>query len=383
MSSVHSKFGGSIISVVEACPGYIEAIKDFYNETNAAAEKGTAYHECAEHCERIGLDAEDVRGTKFNGYDCDDDMVDSVQTYLNYIRSLKVKHPDFQAWVEGKVTLSSVAHDVYGYADHLLYSAKDRTLYVTDLKGGFILVDVEGLQTPYYGIGALDTFKLWFAVDKVVCTIHQPRTHHAEGTTRSRTYTIEQMYEFRDRIVEAVRKARQAGAPRIAGAHCTYCQAAGICRPRMERTVFLSTLMGSFADLTNDELATVLKEIPTMEKNFKTLKEYANRLARGGSSFDGFKLVKPIVHSKCEDEDALIDEAYKVNPKLDKSKLYNPGKLRGKSILKPILGKDSEGNYIVDKHFRTPEGNTELVPLSNPRPAIGNDARGIFSPIED
>lgn len=376
--TVHSKFGGSSIDIITHCNDYANANAEFANETNIAAEKGTAYHECAEYCERLGFDAEDVKGLDFNGFECDETMIEAVQTYLNHIRSLKVKHPDFKAWIEGKVILSSIADDVFGYADHLLYSAQDRTLYVTDLKGGFILVDVEGLQTPYYAIGALDTFKLWFAVDKIVCTIVQPCNSHSEGLIRSRTYTIDEMMGFKDRISNAIDKARRKNAGREAGPWCKYCKAAAICRLRMERTVFLSTLAGSKTDLTNDELAAIMAEKSTIERNLKTLTEYANTLARGGSSFKGFKLVKPILRAICDDESKLVDEALKNNPDLDKSKLYNPGKLKGKTVLKPIVGKE-----LVDKYFTTPEGNTELVPLSNPRPAVNNNADGIFSPIKD
>lgn len=373
----HSKFGGSIIEVISHCPGYVNAVKDFPDESTEAAEKGTAYHECAEYCERLGFDAADVKGEVFNGFECDDYMVEAVQIYLNHTRSLKVKHTDFKKWVEGQVTLSSIADDVFGTADYALFAPSDRTLYISDLKGGFVHVDVEGLQTPYYAIGFLDTYNLWFTVDKVVCTIVQPRTPHAEGDVRTREYNIAEMQQFRDRIVEAVRKARDVNAERIPGPWCKYCKAAALCRKRMERTVFLSTLIGTKADLTNDELAEIMAEIPTIKKNLETLSDYANTLARGGSSFKGFKLVKPILRAKVKDEQKFIAAVKESKPNFDVRELYNPGRMKGKTVLRKELGN------MVDDHFDTPEGNAELVPLSNPRAAVNNDASGIFAPIKD
>lgn len=383
MSQAHSKFGGSVIDVIVNCNDYINANRDFPNETNEAAEKGTAYHECAEYCERLGIDAEDARDLTFNGrFKCDQDMIDSTQLYLNYIRSLRVKYPDMKVIIEGKFGINSIGDDVYGYADFLGYSLSARKLFVIDLKAGFGYVDVEGLQTKYYGIAAMDTLKLWFAIDEVETTIVQPRKEFAEGKIRTRNYSNEQMVGYKNIIANAIEKARKKGAERKAGTWCKHCKAAATCRKRAERTVFLAYLNGSLADLSNEEISAILKEADIIERNLKTIKEHANKLARGGSSFDGFKLVKPIVHANCTDEAEFKKELLAKVPDLDPANLYNPGRLKGKSILKKEL-KNPDACDVVDKYFKVEQKNAELVPLSNPRSAIGSNANGVFAPIED
>lgn len=378
---VHSKFGGSVIDVIMECSDYINAVKDFDSGTNNAAEQGTAYHECAEYCERLGLDAEDTRGLTFNGYKSDDAMIEAVQIYLNHVRSIRASYPDLVVKIESKVELKSVGEGVFGYADWLAYSRSARKMWVADLKAGFGFVDVEKYQTRFYAIGALDKFNLWFAIDNVETTIVQPRRLFAEGEIRIRNYTIDEMEAAKTVIVNAIDKARN-NPTRKAGVHCKYCPASPICRVRAEKTIFVSHLMGTKADLTNEEIEMMLDELPVIQSNLKILQEYANQMARAGAKFTNYKLVKPMIQAKCEDEAQLISDLLAVNPNIDKRELYNPGRLKGKSVLKKQFKNDDIAN-VIDKHFVTGTGLSELVHLSNPRSAVGSDARGIFGKIED
>ena len=64
--------------------------------------------------------------------------------------------------------MSSVAPDVWSWADHLMIAGD--TLYVDDLKYGFVVVNEEdNAQCAHYAVSALDTFKLWF---KIACRLY-------------------------------------------------------------------------------------------------------------------------------------------------------------------------------------------------------------------
>lgn len=380
--AVHSKFGGSVIDVIMKCSDYVNAVRDFDSGTNQAAEQGTAYHECAEYCERLGINAADVKGHTFNGFKCDDQMIEGVQIYLNYVRSIRSQYPDLVVRVESLVTLKSIDSDVFGSADWLAYSLSARKLWVADLKGGFGYVDVEKYQTRFYAIGALDKYNLWFAIDSIETTIVQPRREFAEGDIRTRVYSIDEIQSDRDKIAEAVALAKSPDAFRVAGPHCKYCSASPICRVRAEHTIFSAYLVGTKADLTNEEICNLLDEIPTIKRNLDILLDYANQLARGGASFKNYKLVKPILRAVCNDETKMIDRLLEADPTIDKRDLFNPGRLKGKSVLLKQI-KNEQAKSVIHDSFEAGQGLAELVHISNPRAAIGNDASGVFGKIED
>ncbi len=373
--TVHSKFGASIIAVVLACPGSVNATADLENETNTAAEEGTAAHELAEWCLKIGFDCKDAIGRTFNGFVVDEVMAEYVQTYVNHIRTTRINYPG-TSYVEGRVTMSSVAKDVFGTADHIHIHAAGKKLFIDDLKYGYLVVDEEeNAQTAHYAISTLDTHNLWFAIDEIVCTIVQPRADHVRGDVRTVKYTIEELQAWRDKFVIGITKARDPKAERIAGEHCTYCLARGDCRARMIRTILKCSVDAPLNSATDEEISDFIREIPTMLKHIERVEKHALQLARGGKRYKDFKLVKARVRAICTDEDALVKEALAKG--IAKDKLFNPGKIKGKSVLKPILGQE-----IVDKYYETPLAETKLVPLSNSATAVSNDASGVFTQVD-
>ena len=97
--------------------------------------------------------------------------------------------------IEPKVTMSSVAHvddNVFGYIDCLIMVLDEGVLYVIDFKFGMVVVDVkDNSQIAHYAVSALDTYNLWFRVNKVIGVIVQPRKEHSDGLVRSTEFSIE------------------------------------------------------------------------------------------------------------------------------------------------------------------------------------------------
>jgi len=374
--AVHSGFGASIMYQVLGCPGSVNACRGLEDETNDAAEEGAAQHELAEWCLRLGFNAIDGLGKTFNKrFIVDEVMAQNVQIYLNHIRSIRINYPGI-SYVEGKVRMSSVANDIYGTADHIHICYEQRTGFIDDYKGGFLVVDEEeNPQTAHYAVSMLDTYKLWFTLDKVVCTIIQPNGDHVRGDIRSVTYTIDELMVWRDTFSKAISAARQKDAKRIAGEHCRYCLANTDCRPRMLRTILKCSFDAPINQVSDEEVNDFIREIPTFKKTIERMEKHALWLARGGKRYKDFKLVKGVVKAICTDEAALVAEALAKG--ITKDRLYNPGKIKGKSVLKPLLGQD-----VVDKYYETPVAETKLVPLSNSSTAVGNNASGVFTQVD-
>ena len=378
----HSRFGASRISTILNCPGFNNAMQHHDLSGNqldgdeAAADEGNAAHEAVEHSLKLGLNPSDSIGQVFNDHVLTPVMAEHITVYTNHIRSLRTLNPNAKSMIECKVNMSSVAPDVFGTGDHIMI--ENTTLYIDDLKYGFVVVDEEdNPQCAHYAVSTLDTFKLWFKIKKVVCTIIQPRADHVKGSIRSHEYTIEELMEWRDKFVQGIAAARKSDAPRIAGAHCRNCPVRGTCRARMIRTVFMCSLDSPIESCSNEEIENVLRELPAIKKHLSAVEVWATLLARSGKKFNDFKLVKKRVKAICNNEEELIKLVESKN--LGKELLYHPGAMKGKTALMPIL---KNVGISVDEHFTVPTGQTVLVPLSNSSTAISRSAAGVFKPIK-
>lgn len=382
--TVHSRYGGSIIGTIIGCAGYLNATSHIKDDESAPAKLGTAAHNTGEFCLKAKImDASFLIGSEFNGCVVDEDMADGVNVYLKYIRDLLAKHPDAIMRVEPKVRMSSAASDdanIFGYVDCLIHIVADGVLYVIDFKYGFGIVDVnDNSQIAHYSISSLDTYKLWFTVNKVVGVIIQPRKEHYDGVVRTVDLTIDDLMKWRDVIVDAVRASKVKDAKRKAGVHCHYCEVRGECRTRMLRTVSLVTSDNGISNMTDEEIAVVLPELPAMIKNIESIKERALTLGRAGKHISGYKLVRGNAQAICTDVDSFIKEMKVVNPDFDEGSIYYPGRVKGKTELKKKQTADIK--KVVDKYFPAPDTNSQLVPLSNPKSAISTNASQAFKGI--
>jgi len=87
----------------------------------------------------------------------DEEMVESVQMYLDHVRS-RVKKGKGTLDVEQKLDMTHLHPDIWGTGDATYYDARDQWLFVDDLKyGKGVSVDIEdNPQLMLYGAGAVD-----------------------------------------------------------------------------------------------------------------------------------------------------------------------------------------------------------------------------------
>lgn len=206
------------------CPGFAYFTDLPPNETNDAADEGTAAGELLQSMLEQSTLTPTVGITAKNGYRFDHDMYFYVTPIANEILSKNVP-------VSCEQRIDWKAHEsifIRGQFD-ICYQI-DNTLYIEDLKYGWKIVDVkENWQLLGYAIGYV--FKL-HAEGKdlpefINFKIHQPRPHHEDGKTREWVLTIKDLMFYHNQIVNQAINIMSGRAERCTGSQCRYCPAAG------------------------------------------------------------------------------------------------------------------------------------------------------------
>ncbi|CAL9970539.1 exonuclease [Vibrio phage D63] len=372
--SVYS-FSGAHRWFEEACSASIRLTRGIPNTTNPAAELGTAAHELGEFCIKWGSHPKDCIGMTFNDHIVDEQMTDAVELYTGYANDLSIRtgcKPD----LEKRVVMTSLGRtDVYGTSDFTLADYANRTLYVSDYKHGFGLVDVvNNKQLIAYAIATLDTLDQWAMFDKVVTTIIQPRRQHADGCIRSATYTTQELVNWQQRYARSIQLAEDPNTPAKAGAHCQYCPKVR-CRTRFEYVLNLVA-----PDAPDDELTD--KEVGIIYANREVITAFMTKIEglqlqttrKTGYVPEGYKPVKAIQRAKVEDEKGLLKAVEAEN--IDTRVLYED-KLKSKTALKKVLPAK-----ILNKYFIVPPSSVSIAKMNDNRPAVNvGKASGVFTPV--
>ena len=367
----HSPIGASSMYRWAECPGSVALSEGIVSESSAYAEEGTEAHE---------LGATWLKG---NGKtpECDDDeMLDNVRIYVDYVFSLL--DAKCKLYVEHGFDLSEVYPGAYGTNDAAVYNLKTKTLHVIDLKyGAGIYVSAKNNpQLRYYALGALlELQKEGHEIQTVVMTIVQPRCTTIEGAARSETIDAIDLMEFAADLVMYAKRTAEPNAPLKAGDHCRFCPAIIKC-PEVQNVKQL-VAKSEFAKTTPaegsvppDALAKALKAIPILEALVKRIDAYAYQEARAGRSVPGYKLVEKRANRKWinETEVSLFLGGLKVGD----DDIFEPKKVRTPAQMEKKL----PSHYSMLEKFVTKESSgLVLVPIEDKRPAFKPDAKKEFA----
>lgn len=377
---MHSKyaFSSSHRWLEDACPASIRMSQGYTNETNDAAELGTAVHELGEFAIALGIDVEFCRGMTFNDFEVDTRMIEGARLYRNVVEDLSLRYC-VKPLLEQRVTMRIPGResDVYGTSDCTHIALAQRILHTTDYKNGYGLVDVnDNSQTAGYSVATLDTFDLWDQVDTVINTIIQPNYDHIEGPVRTVVYTMDQIRQWRDKFHRSVRLADDVTQKPNAGEWCHYCPAQANCRARMEQSLKVAYTDSPIENISVGELEVIYREIKSVNKFLEKVQERVLQEARNGVQFKEFKLVQSYSRASCNDVKALLAEAK--NRGVDPMNLFLEPRLVGKTKAAEYLPKE-----IVNQFYTTPPVTTTVVHISNNRPAVRvGKAAGVFTPID-
>lgn len=366
----HSRLGASSSHRWFHCPASIPLSDGVKKETSFFAEQGTAAHALAEKC--LVEDCHTVKylDTKIGEFVVDADMADSVQVYLDTVRSYCVGAYDLK--VEQKFHLDWIDKEMFGTNDASVVQLFEKVVILDYKHGAGVPVEAHGNeQLLYYALGAIQGYEGY----DVECVIVQPRCVHKDGPVRKWKITYKELMEFEKKLTAKVADVRSAEKARNPyqfahpGEHCKFCPAAGFCKSLREEA--MAAVMTDFdaviptsppapTSLTTEQISKALSLSYLIEEWLSSTRKYAQQMAELGAEIPGFKLVERRTNRKWKSEETVIEEFEEFfGDMMFKKTLLSPAQLE------KVIGKEE-----VKKHTFNPPGGLSLVPVSDKRKAI-------------
>jgi len=367
-----------------ACPGAYQAEKDLPEPPESIhAKTGTAVHAVCEGSLAHNRAPESYVGETINGVVIAAEMAASARVYVDEVRRLR-EAVDGALYVERLTHCGGVAPGLlYGTADALIVAPFGECIVVDYKNGAGHVVEADAVQLRLYALAALE-----FDPATVRTVVVQPNAPHPDGPIRSHTYTAEELKAWRADVRAFIKAAQEPDAPRKAGDHCRWCKAGPTCPAR--RALVLDTAQTDFdavdgelisppkpADLSQDDLARILRAADILDAWLKEVRSYAQREAQHGRPPTGFKLVEGRRGARAwADEKVVSDICDLEGVDAYTRKLKTPPQLEkeiGKARFANLAG------YVVQ-----PSGRPELVPETDKRPALTCSAEADFAePYEE
>lgn len=329
-----------------------------------AAAQGTAAHALAEHKLRKAMKQRSKRPVSPWQ---DDEMEEHTSDYaafvLEQLAAAKATCPDPQLLIEQRLDFSHLVPGGFGTGDAVIIA--EPRLQIIDLKYGMgVLVDAEhNPQLMLYALGALHAFGPLYDVTEVSVTIFQPRRGNVSTWTIS---TQELLAWAKEEVGPKAALAAEGLGEFCPGSWCQFCKLSATCRARAETNLALAKLeFAPPAELSDDEIAEVLAQIPLLTKWASDVEAYAASLAiHQGKQWPGFKVVAGRSVRKYADEKAVA-EAAKAAGYTD---IFDK-KLITLTAMEKLMGRKTFTEILGDLVVR-PAGKPTLVPETDKRRAL-------------
>jgi uncharacterized protein (DUF2249 family) len=356
----HAKLSASGAHRWSACPGSVAAEEGIPDRSSSFAEEGTRAHDIMEKV--LNRQGEPSDYTK------DQEMIDGVQLYVDYVMNLYPERKLKSLFVERRVSFADWVPDGFGTADTILIT--DDVLHVVDLKYGKgvqVFAD-NNPQALLYALGAYSEFEWVWKPKTVKVSIVQPRLDHISEFEIS----VSDLMKFGEAMQQAAAATQEPDAPRVPGEkQCRFCKAKATCPALMKMTA--DTVLADFDDLepskpanslTQKQLSMVMFRKPMIEAWLSAVEKVVKEKLLTGENFEGFKLVEGRSLRKWQDEndaEELLSEYFDDN-QIFSRKLISPSqaeKLIGKKLANKI-------SHLIVK----PQGAPTIAQEHDPRPAI-------------
>jgi hypothetical protein len=341
----HASFGASNSKRRMACPGSLKAEERFPDTSSPFAELGTAAHELGEHClENNLLDVSETIGGTFYDHVVDDNMAGAVQTYVDFVKKIEAEEAPALLRLEQRFSLEDLdpPMPMFGTSDCTIYGKSSANLWIIDYKHGQgVAVDVEdNAQLKYYALGAVLKIGNKAPINQVHTAIVQPRAMHRDGPIRTHSYTKDEILDFGTDLIDAAHAALKPDAPLVAGDHCKFCKAAGVCPALRSNALAVAQddfgAVRSVDDLTPEEIASYMMRIPLVEEWIKSLRRHANSLLEAGTPVPGYKLVEKRPTRKWKTQDAVLEWA--ASEELEDDEIFEK-KIKSPAQMEKVVGK--------------------------------------------
>lgn len=375
------------------CPGSIRMSEGIPSKSSAFADEGTAAHELAAYCMENGYNAERFAGQFVNIkgktpaekfvkaeaeglYEIDDEMVESVQIYLDYLRG-NIK-PGDETDVEFRFDLTHVADGMFGTGDCVIYQPKLRHLIVADFKYGRG-VPVEPDSNPQllsYGLGAIKRHGNR-PLSTVTLAVIQPRCRHPDGPVRTWDTDTMGLLDFEHDLRDAALATAAPDAPLKAGDWCRFCPAAPLCPSYAAKVDEIAELQFSGtgsdpAGMSPEQISAALDKVGIVETWANRMRGFAHDQALAGIAIPGWKLVEKRAIRKWRDEDEAAEwlkAKQIVEDDIFEKKMKSPAELEK---LMPGSNKEKRAAVLAEVTTKQSSG-VVLVPATDKRPAVKGD----------
>lgn len=345
------------------CPGSVAAAVHYVNLTSYEAEEGTAAHELAETCLKLCLNADAYLGHEFNGISVNDEMVEGVQSYLDFIRAILKAFPGTEMYVEHKFHLPQIHQFFYGTIDTLLINRELRWAHNIDFKYGRVPVPATTPQLDYYSVPLIvDNAAIFepYDFDHIGKTIHQPRLWGRNSDAETIWTTPAEVFEWsQTELIPSINLALSDNAPRCPGDWCRYCPAKLGCPELSQQLQFMKPPFPT----TNDQLAWLMAMKGTLKELVSDAEIESAKRLMDGEDIPGFKPVRSYGKSVIVDPDRCGKEL--ISKGLTHDQVYTK-KLRGITELK----KHKAAFPIVEKFKNRSDNGIKAAPMSSTKPAV-------------
>ena len=376
----HSILGASSSHRWLPCPGSIRLSEGLPNTTSEYAAEGTAAHELGHMCLMDDTNALDHLGEviKVNeqfSFPVTEEMAEAVQVYLDTVRAdYAVVGKSAELRFEHQFRLDWLREGLYGTNDALV-GEPFGVLRVYDYKHGRgVAVDVsDNSQLMYYGLGASHGD----AYEEVELVIVQPRGHHPDGPVRRCRMPIDQLTKWGSEVLlPGAQATEDPNAKVVAGEHCKFCPALGVCRVQQDSAIeVVKDAFSSYTAappspevMTLAELQRVLDKQTMVEGWMNACRAYARSLLDSGKVTPnelGYKLVE----GRSSRDWKNPEEAAGALEMLVGEDAYVPKKLVSPAQAEKIL-KGAEGKKLLAPLISRSPGKPQLAPLNDDRAAI-------------
>ncbi len=351
--------------------------EQFPDTTSEAAKEGTLAHELAELRVRNYFRPADVSKRKLTFAIkkmkedplWDDEMLVHTETYLDFIKQTALKLPtEPYVEVEKRVDYSQYAPDGFGTADMIMIQGN--TLFVIDFKygKGVPVSAEENPQMMLYALGAYESCKILYPIERIRLAIVQPRL--PDGITEWEC-PLGELLEFGEYVRERAALAFAGDGEFAPGEKtCKFCRARKQCRARSDYNVKQAFDLGELPPLiTNEEAGKRLLAMRDVAAYQKDLQEWALSECLEGKEVPGWKAVEGRRSRDWTDMDAAFEKLTKSGVVAEEI-LWEKKPLTLAQVEKTIGKKDfadAVGEFVIQK-----PGKPALVEVSDKRQAITN-----------
>ncbi len=370
----HATWSASASERLWACPGSMALSAGLPDKESEAAAWGTACHQISEKCLRSGKDAVDFIGstetTKEHSFEVDDEMAETAQVYIDYVRGAVDAHGKRALLIEQKFSLAAIKppFDAGGTGDAVILSPEAGLIEIVDLKGGrgVVVEAVGNKQLRTYALGALLANPgPW---RRVRVTIVQPRAPHPDGRIRSEDFHVTDLMDWTTDLLEAMHKADAAcedyagqGGPVLddyflsrflkAGEHCTFCKAKPTCPALQQKALEVAQTFfqpeGAMkappppASLGMEKLVAILDHADMLSNWLNAVRAYAQDQAEAGVEITNgtstYVLTPKQARRKWNVEDPITAISTRLNR--DPDDFYQAPKPMTPPMVEKVLGK--------------------------------------------